>query len=124
VVEDVVVPAVLVAGVFHQSAKSSPGAGIIAATRMRSSTGRRPHTSGAVKPPSECPTTTTSLRAPIPRTTVSVYSDRPADSSSLGRSTTTGSWPRSRSAGATRCQSQPLPPPPWMSANVATLSGP
>jgi hypothetical protein len=27
---------------------------------------------------------------------------------------------RSRSAGATRCQSLALPPPPWISANVAT----
>jgi hypothetical protein len=31
------------------------------------------------------------------------------------------SCPRSRSSGATRCQSQALPPPPWMSATVATV---
>ena len=46
-------------------------AGIIAATRTRSSTGTRAQTSGAVKPPSECPTTTRWLRSPTAWTTVS-----------------------------------------------------
>jgi hypothetical protein len=50
-----------------------------------------------------------SLRSPTSRTTVSVYSDQPAESSSLGRSTATGSCPRSRSSGATRCQSHRAP---------------
>ena len=34
------------------------------------------------------------------------------------KSTATGSCPRSRSSGTTRCQSHALPPPPWISANV------
>jgi hypothetical protein len=53
VVEDVVVPGRLVAGVLPPVAKSSPGEGIIPATRTTSSTGRRAQTSGAVNPPSE-----------------------------------------------------------------------
>src|SRR5215218_761467 len=80
----------------------------------------RAQTSGAVKPPSEWPTTP--RRSPTAPTTASVCSSQPADSSSLGRSTATASCPRSRNAGATRCQSHALPPPPWMSANVATAA--
>ena len=39
----------------------------------------------------------------------------------MGRSTATACCPRSRSSGTTRCQSHALPPPPWISANVATI---
>ena len=41
-----------------------------------------------------------------------------------GRSTATGSWPCSRSSDETRCQSHEVPPPPWMSANVDTETSP
>jgi hypothetical protein len=82
----------------------------------------RTHASGAVKPASEWPTTTTPRRSPIAWTTASAYSSQPADSSSHGRSTATASCPCARSAGATRGQSHALPPPPWMSANVATAA--
>jgi hypothetical protein len=86
--------------------------------RGRAARRGRAQRSGAVKPPSECPTTTRSLRSPTAWTTVSAYSHRPAESSSLGRSTAMGSWPCSRSSDETRCQSHAVPPPPWMSANV------
>ena len=124
VVEDVVVTAPLVARIRPPLCEELAWRGIIAATRTRSSTGTRAQTSGAVKPPSECPTTTRSLRSPTAWTTVSTYSDQPADASSLGRSTATGSCPCSRSSGATRCQSHELPPPPCMSTNVATKRTP
>src|SRR3712207_6122866 len=62
----------------------------------------------------------TSPRSATASTTALAYARQSADSSSHGRSTATGSCPRSRSSGATRCQSHALPPPPWISANVAT----
>src|SRR6266545_5955754 len=105
--------------VFAQySAGASPGAGIIGATRTRSFTGTRSHTSGAVKPPSDCATTTRSVRFPIAPTTASVYSASPAASSSHGRSGATVSWPRSRRSASTRCQYQPTSPAPWIRTNV------
>ena len=85
------------------------------------STGPRTQTSGAVKRP----------RGSGPRRPGRCGNRRhrrrrrrnptPADSSSLGRSTATACCPRSRSSGTTRCQSHALPPPPWISANVATI---
>src|SRR4051794_7939026 len=81
----------------------------------------RAQTSGAVKPPSEWPTTMTSSRPATASTTTRTYASQSADFSLLGRSTATASWPRSRSSGTTRCQSQALPPPPWISANVAMV---
>jgi predicted esterase len=66
-------------------------AGIIGATRTSILTATRSQTSGAVKPPSEWATTIRSVRSPIASTTVSAYSDRPAESSSHGGSGTTTS---------------------------------
>src|SRR5918998_316575 len=61
----------------------------------------------------------TSRRPATASSTAPAYAHQSADSSSHGRSTATGSCPRSRSSVATRCQSHALPPPPWTSANVA-----
>src|SRR6266542_507091 len=105
----------------QQSAAASPGAGIIGATRTRSFTGTRSHANGAVRPPSECATTTRSVRFPIASTTASVYSASPAASSSHGRSGATVSWPRSRRSASTRCQYQPTSPAPWIRTNVRDL---
>lgn len=55
------------------SPSGSPGDGIIAATRTISSTGARSHASGAVNPPSEWATRTTSLRFPMAFTTASAF---------------------------------------------------
>ena len=123
VVEDVLVTALFVPGVCPPVCEELAGCGIIAATRTRRSTGTCAVTRGAVKPPSECPTTTRSLWSPTAWTTVPAYCIQPAEASSQGRSTAIASCPCSRSGGATRCQSHELPPPPWMSANVATQRG-
>ena len=58
----------------HHSPGVSPGAGIMPATSTSRSTGSRSQTSVAVKAPSECATTTRSVRSEAARTTVSVYS--------------------------------------------------
>ena len=62
----------------HHSWKVSPGRGTIALTRISSSTGTRSQTSGAVKPPIDCATSTIGRRSPIASTTASVYSASPA----------------------------------------------
>jgi hypothetical protein len=117
VVEDVLVPRLVVAAVPPPVAEELAGRG----DHRRHEDEQlgweaRPHERRR-EAASECPTTARSPRSPTARTTVSVYSDQPADSSSLGRSTATGSCPRSRRAGATRCQSQALPPPPMDERN-------
>src|SRR5690606_8800025 len=84
-----------------------------------SRTGTRSHTSGAVKPPSDCATTTMSSRSPMASTTTSAYSAKPALSSSTGRSGATTSCPRRASSGTTRCQYEASPPAPWINAYVA-----
>jgi hypothetical protein len=100
----------------HQSPGDSPGAGVMAATRTSSDTGRRSQTRGAVKAPSDCATTMTSRRGPTASTTHCAYSARPARSSSHGKSTATTSCPAARSLGATRCQYHESLPAPWRSA--------
>jgi hypothetical protein len=52
-------------------------------------------------------------------TTVSQNSANPADLSSIGSSGTTTSWPLLTSSGTRRCQSQALPPPPWIRTKLA-----
>ena len=69
----------------HHSPGDSPGRGTIAATRIIRSTGTRSHTSGAVKPAIDCATRIRSVRSPIASTTASVYSAKPAESSSAGQ---------------------------------------
>jgi hypothetical protein len=71
-----------------------------------------------VKPPERVPHDDEVAAIADRRTTVSAYSHQPAEASSLGRSTATGSWPCSRSSDETRCQSHEVPAPPSMSANV------
>jgi hypothetical protein len=80
--------------------------------------GVRAQTTGAVKPPIDCATSTTSRRPPIASVTASAYSGSPADSSAPGRSTATASWPRACSSGTTRCQYQAAPPAPGTSTNT------
>ena len=79
---------------------------------------RRAQTSGAVNAPATGPMITF-RGSPIERATSSAYSRQPAEGSSHARSTATGSCPRSRSSGTTKCQSprasaarRPPPPPP------------
>src|SRR6478609_10467849 len=84
-------------------------------------TGRRSATIGAVKPPIDCATTTTSSRPATASTTSAAYCGRPACGSSPGRSTATASWPACSSSGTTRCQYQAAPPAPGTSANVVTV---
>ena len=64
------------------------------ATRTSSRTGTRSQTRGAVNPPADWATTTRSVLSPIASTTVSAYSERPAESSWQGRSGATVSCPR------------------------------
>ena len=77
----------------------------------------RAHTSGAVKPPSEWPTTITSCRSPTALTTASAYSHQPADSSwhrKIDRERLVAALPQlghDSDASPTA-----LPPPPWISA--------
>ena len=62
----------------HQAPGVSLGSGIIALTRTRARTGTFAATSGAVKPPIDPATSTTSSRPSMADTTRSVYSGRPA----------------------------------------------
>src|SRR3954471_19812337 len=102
----------------HHCPGGSPGAGIIPARYTSSRARTFPATSGAVNPPYEWPTTATSVRSPSAASTVSVNSASPAAGSVIGRSGAIASWPRARSSGPSRWKSHPLPPPPWISANV------
>ena len=81
---------------------------------------RGPRPACAVKPPSECATTTTWSRSPIASTTVcGVLGSSPAESSSHGRSTATTSWPRpSKPAAATSSQLAAWSAAPWIRTNV------
>jgi hypothetical protein len=90
----------------HHAPGVSPDDGIIAFTKTRACTGTFAATSGAVNPPNDCATITTSTRSPIEFTTSRVYSGRPASWSSPGRSTAITSCPSSCSSGTTRCQYQ------------------
>ena len=96
----------------HHAPGVSPGAGIIAFTSTTARSGALAATSGAVNPPSDCATRTTSSRLPIALRTRSVYSGSPAASSSPGRSTAVGWCPACCSSGTTRCQYQAAPPAP------------
>src|SRR5713226_1282943 len=106
----------------HQSPAVSPGFGTMALSSTRRSTGTRSHTSGAVKPPSDWPTTMSWRRSPIALTTMSVYSASPAELSAAGRSGATTSWPRPRSSGTSRCQYAAAPPAPGMRTYVAIVA--
>jgi GNAT superfamily N-acetyltransferase len=108
----------------HQSPGGSPGDGTIPASSTSRSTGTRSQTSGAVNPPNDWATTTSPVRSPMASTTVSAYSDSPAESSSQGRSGATTSCPRLRSSASSRCQNHPLSAAPWISTYVAMVSGP
>src|SRR6266851_5211199 len=106
----------------HHSPAVSPGFGTMALSSTRRSTGTCSHTSGAVKPPSDWPTTMSWRRSPIALTTMSVYSASPAELSAAGRSGATTSWPRPRSSGTSRCQYAAAPPAPGMSTYVAIVT--
>jgi len=101
-------------------ARGSPGVGIIALIKTSSRTEIRSHTSGAVKPPIDWATRTTSGAPAAAATTMSAYSASPADSSSPGRSTAITSWPAVSSNGTTRLQYQAVPPAPGISTNFMT----
>src|SRR5690606_8784810 len=102
----------------HHCEADSPEAGIIGATRTSARTDNRAHTSGAVKAPNECETTTTSRRSPTAETTVSAYSASPAERSSHGRRTAVTAWPKARSSRSTRCQYHGVEPAPGRRTNI------
>src|SRR5580692_11358947 len=104
----------------HQVPGVSPGTGIIAFTKTRAATGARAAASGAVNPPSDWATSTTSSRPLMAPATRPAYPGRPAVSSSPGRSTAVASCPAARSSGTTRCQYQAVPPAPGMSTKELT----
>src|SRR4051812_40393042 len=104
----------------HQLPGVSPGAGIIALTRISSFTRRASAAIasaaiGAVKPPSDWATRTTSSKSRAARTTRSAYSGSPACGSGPGRSTATARWPACSSSGTTRLQYSAEPPAPGIS---------
>src|SRR5580693_4477905 len=104
----------------HHSPGVSPGSGIMALTRTSRLTGTAVHTIGAVKPPIDWATSTTSRRLPMAAVTRPAYSGSPADLSSPGNSTAIASWPRASSRGTTRDQNDAAPPAPGISTNVLT----
>src|ERR1700728_459529 len=94
----------------------------MALTRTSRLTGTAVHTMGAVKPPIDWATSTTSRRRPMAAVTRPAYSRSPADSSSPGRSTAIASWPAASSSGTTGDQNDAVPPAPGISTNVLTGS--
>ena len=88
-------------------------------SRGQAGDGAFSHTSGAVNPPSDCATSTTSWRPPTASSTRRAYSGSPALSSSPGRSTATAAWPALCSSGTTRLQYQAAPPAPGIRTNPA-----